>query len=170
MQDEEQMTHDDVNENAIPSSTPPGEALDKSEEYLNGWRRALADYENLKRATTAERAQWSAIITADAITAFLPVYDYLQAALARPPEIPGVEKWFDGVRYTLQQFMTTLAQFNVVKLEVMGKHLKPDESEAVGTERDETKEDGVVLKEVQTGFSMNGKIIRIAKVIVNNLN
>jgi len=155
-------TQEHVSETPVtPSST---------DEYLAGWKRALADYENLKRETQKDKGMWTGIVTADVITSFLPIYDYLQATVAKPPEIPGVEKWFAGVQLILTQFLGTLGQYGVGEIEVVGKVMDANTCEAVGTEKDETKEDNVVLRCVQTGFSMNGKVIRVAKVIVNSKN
>lgn len=137
------------------------------DEYLEGWKRALADYENLKRTTEKERTGWVSAMVSDVVSSFLPVYDYLQATLAKPPEVAGAEKWFEGVRHILTQFNTTLAEFNVVKLEVVGKPMNTNECEAVSTESDAAQDDGVVLREVQAGFALSDKVIRVAKVVVN---
>lgn len=165
--DEEKKVDDVLSGDETVAVPEEVKTQNSTDEYLAGWKRALADYENLKRETQKDKGMWTGIVTADVITSFLPIYDYLQATVAKPPEIAGVEKWFAGVQLILTQFLGTLGQYGVGEIEVVGKVMDANTCEAVGTEKDETKEDNVVLRCVQTGFSMNGKVIRVAKVIVN---
>jgi len=139
------------------------------DEYLSGWKRALADYENLKKDLMKERGIIRSHVTEAIATAYLPIYDHLMAATQNTPDIPEAQKWFEGVGHIAQQCKDTLAEFGVEAIDTKNQKFDPDKHEAVGAEQDETNDDDVILREMQTGFTMNGKVIRPSKVIVNNI-
>lgn len=55
----------------------------QAQEYLDGWKRAKADYANFKKETEARRDEFVQFSTQSAIMAFLPLYDHLVRALAQ---------------------------------------------------------------------------------------
>lgn len=137
------------------------------DEYLIGWKRALADYENLKKDLMKERGLIRASVTEAVASAYLPIYDHLMSATQNTPDIPEAQKWFEGVGHIAHQCKETLSQFGVEAIDTKNQQFDPDKHEAVGTEYDESKKEDEILRETQTGFTMNTKVIRPSKVIVN---
>lgn len=170
MNDEEKKDEQEYSDDSASHVQPADEqdTLKKErDEYLAGWKRALADYDNLRKFQSKEREEWMKTITAEVVVAFLPLYDYLQAAVAVPPQMEGVERWVDGIRHIGQQFLSIIGQFGVTKMEVVDQKFDSALHETVGTESNPSKEEDVILKEMQAGFMLNGKVVRPAKVIIN---
>ena len=62
------------------------------EEYLNGWKRALADYENLKKQTQKEKEEFAKFATLNFVISLIPVYDHLKLSFNHlPEEFPPAE-------------------------------------------------------------------------------
>lgn len=147
------------------------ELVRQRDEYLAGWQRARADYENLKKETSRERALFTAMLTTDIVIAFLPLYDFLNAATVHPPH-GGEEivKWVKGVEHIAAEFLKIIGQFGITPMETVGTQFDAALHESVGTEHDEAKEEGIIIKELQAGFMMNGRVVRHAKIIINEKN
>ena len=138
------------------------------EEYLAGWKRALADYENLKKDLQIQKQHARESITADLAQAYLPILDHLQSATANTPDIPEAKEWFAGVGFIAQQCADVLKEFGVEQIEAEGE-FDPELHEAVGTEAQEKLKDNIIIKQTQAGFKLKERVLRPAKVIVNKL-
>lgn len=169
---DEQLDQDGVQQSEVREETvskPTEENID----YKDKWLRAQADYSNLVKETNARRAEWVAYSEAQILEEFLPVYDNLGKALTidltntDSTDIgKQMESWKKGVGFIQQQFWTVLKNHNIEKIEVIGKQFDPTLHEAVGQEMVEGKKEGEIIREVDPGYTMRGKVIKVAKVIV----
>ena len=137
---------------------------DKSEEYLNNWRRALADYDNLKKETVARRAEWAQYSEQQILEEFIPVYEHLKLALQGANES---NSWLEGVKHVLKQFSDIFKAHGVEEIKTVGEKFDPNLHEAVGHEESEDKDEGEIIREVAGGYKMGERVIRAAKVIIN---
>ncbi|MBU0648958.1 nucleotide exchange factor GrpE [Patescibacteria group bacterium] len=146
----------------------------KAEEYLAGWQRARADYENLQKQTGKEKAEMIRRANMDLVLAILPVLDNLEQAMEHKPDFSEIEparaasvaQWFEGVENIYKQFMDILQNFSVKKIEI-SKKFDPNTMEAVETREDAEREDDEVLETALCGYELNSQVIRPARVIVN---
>ena len=147
----------------------------KAAEYEAGWKRALADYENLKRDMSSQAAESRNRIKADFAHALLPVMDNFQQAVRSAPaseEIaevvsppgdptsPGVtsaKAWLQGVLYIQKQFEGVLTDLGLEKIDSTGA-FDPYLHEAVGEGEEQT--------EVRGGWKIGDHVIRPAHVIL----
>ncbi len=141
---------------------------EQRDEYLAGWKRALADYENLKKDLHIQKQHARESITADLAQAYLPILDHLQQATKKTPDIPEVKEWFAGVGFIAQQCADVLKEFGVETIDATGE-FDPALHEAVSTETDESLPDNAIIKQAQVGFKLKERVLRPAKVIVNKL-
>ncbi|MFH2018764.1 MAG: nucleotide exchange factor GrpE, partial [bacterium] len=84
------------------------------EEYKIGWQRALADYKNLQKETTARLGEWAQMSERQILEEFIPVYDHLKLAISAKggSSSGGNEEqlannndpWLVGVRLVAKQF------------------------------------------------------------------
>ncbi|KKQ39107.1 MAG: Protein GrpE [Candidatus Magasanikbacteria bacterium GW2011_GWA2_37_8] len=97
---------------------------------------------------------------------FIPVYDHLRMAIqgVKNKEQGINDPWVDGVNHVLRQFAEILKSHGVEEIKTVGEIFNPELHEAVGEE--EGEEEGKILREIFAGYTMNGKVIRPAKVIV----
>lgn len=167
---DEQLDQDGVQQSEVLEETMSKPA-EENVDYKDKWLRAQADYSNLVKETNARRAEWVAYSEAQILEEFLPVYDNFCKAFAH--EIRNGEKdfesWKKGIEYIMQQFWTVLKNHNIEKIETIGKQFDPNMHEAVGQESMEGKQEGEIIREVDSGYSMRGKVIKVAKVITNTV-
>ena len=102
---------------------------------------------------------------ANAVTAFLPVYDNLVRALAQSTEDEAYRK---GVEMIMTQFEQTLKKLGVEKIESLGKTFDPQLHNAVMHVEDETKGENEIVEVFQEGFRLGEHVIRFAMVKVAN--
>jgi len=131
------------------------------QEYKNGWKRALADYENLKNDLGKQKEEARRQIKNSFIYDLLPVMDnFAQAVAHAPKDLPKeCETWMQGVTFIERQFADVLQGLGAEKIEV-GDAFDPNVHESVG--------EGEEMKEVRSGWKMGEHVIRPAQVIVKS--
>jgi len=140
-------------------ATPCGCPAEKRyTEYEAGWKRALADYENLKRDMATQALASRERIKIDFVEQLLPVVDNFHQAVSHAPETEDakLQNWLQGVLYIEKQFEDVLTVFGLERISV-GDTFDPNLHEAVG--------EGEEMKEVQPGWKIGDRVIRPAKVI-----
>lgn len=141
------------------------ECKKEMEEYKSGWQRALADYKNLQREISERRAEWMQMSEQQILEEFIPVYDHLKMAVIGAD---GGGPWLEGVKHVLRQFSEILKNHQVEEVKTVGEKFDPILHEAIG--EDDSVDDkmgaGMITKEISTGYTMGGRTIKAAKVIV----
>src|SRR5688572_28950667 len=103
------------------AATPTPEQLtQQAQEYLDGWKRARADYENLHKRSTEERAVARAAGREEALAAFLAILDHLDAALLHVPADLTTHPWVNGIRHVEKAATQTLASLGIVTVGAVG--------------------------------------------------
>jgi molecular chaperone GrpE len=144
----------------------------------NHWKRALADYENYKRRSEAEKKELLEFAKEVTVVKLLPTLDTLAQAIRHMPELKQeagsmnneFEKqyanWQTGMRGILVQLDRTLEEMGVKRIEALGKKFDPLFHEAV-REAESESDDGVIVEELQSGFELHGKVIRPSQVVIS---
>ena len=179
---EEEIKKEGAEDVAVDASTdssaaPASDLEAKCDEYLSGWKRALADYENLKKQSAQMRDEDRRRVRMSVAEDLLPVIDNFGYVTKHAPSLEGVnddfkkkfDTWFQGIGHIDRQFTEALKGLGVEAIESVGKPFDPKLHEAGGSKKDETKADGEVLEEVIKGWKIGEIVIRPAKVIVNEL-
>lgn len=140
----------------------------KEQEYLDGWKRALADLENVKKRMADGASMQRNTITRDIVESFLSLADNFRSLVQHAPQEKNA--WIEGVLHVARQFDQTLQGFGVTMIEDTGKAFDPAIHEAVGEVKAEEKDKiGTVTEVVQVGYKIGDMTIRPAKVkIVGN--
>lgn len=133
-------------------------AEDKAKEYLDNWQRAQADFVNLRKRDEEELKNSKLFAEASLIKELLPIVDSLEKA---------VETENKESEAILSQFMSVLKRLGVLIIEPTGKKFDPNLHEAIKTEDTDKKElDHHISSVFQKGFTLNGKVLRPARVSV----
>jgi len=146
-------------------------ATKEAEDYKAGWMRAQADYKNLQKEVNDMRSEWVRMSEQQILEDFIPVYDNFKKAFAHHPELDGdeagkkIKNWIDGIGFIMKQFEKVLQDHNVEEIKTVGEIFNPEQHEAIGEEESEQPEHEI-LKEIEAGYMMKGKVIKVAKVIV----
>ena len=166
-------TADKKSEEANASDKKAEEAsldpLEKAQKEIDDLKKQLlyktAEFENYRKRTLKEKADLILNGGEKTIAAILPVLDDFERALADKSEDPKVIK--EGVQMIFNKFHKALESLGVKKIETDGKDFDTDFHEAIAMVPgmgDDKK--GKVIDCVQTGYTMNDKVIRHAKVAV----
>lgn len=162
---------EDVPAAAAPEETELDRARREAADYLNGWKRAMADYANLKRETERDRFESAKFASASLVAELLPVYDHFRKALATRPEAPGEpetrKRWMDGIGHIVQRFETALKSVGVVVITETGVPFDPSRHEAMMKETRDGSVPGTVLAVLESGYALHDRILRPAKVTVS---
>lgn len=156
------------NEQAADSETGTNEiekAQKEIEQLKDKYLRTVAEFDNYKKRTLKEKAELLLNGSEKAISSILPVLDDFERAIADKTEDPTAMK--EGFMLIYNKFVKTLETLGVKKIETEGKDFDVDFHEAVALVPgmgDDKK--GKVIDCMQTGYKLNDKVIRHAKVAV----
>lgn len=135
----------------------------KADDYLEGWKRAQADFINFKRRTEQERTEATKYANAALILNVLPVLDDLQRAFASASGSAASLTWVNGMQLILRKLEGILESQGLSQLKALGEKFDPRFHEAVMYKDGEEE---VVIEEVQKGYKLHDKVIRPALVVV----
>lgn len=149
--------------------------LDKA---LDSWKRTAADFENFRRRKEEENKELVEFAREVTIAKLLPTLDSLEQALKHMPEVSeksqvesgkfveAYKNWQMGANGIVLQLDKVLEELGVKKIQALGKKFDPHLHEALREEESEM-EAGTVTQEIQTGFELNGKVVRPSQVVIS---
>ena len=131
------------------------------EEYLNGWKRAQADYENLKKQTILEKEEFVKFANLNLIISLIPVYNNFKLSFEHLPDEIKENNWVKGIEHIEKQFKQILEQNGVEEIKPKeGEKFNPEMHEAVESKGKENK----IKKMLSCGYKL--RVFIPAKVIV----
>lgn len=148
-----------------PEADPLEEAQKQIEELKDKYLRTVAEFDNYKKRTLKEKTELILNGGAKTVAAILPVLDDFERAIADKSEDPKAIK--EGIQNIFNKFVKSLETLGVKQIETKDKDFDTDYHEAVAMVPgmgDDKK--GKVVDCLQTGYTMNDKVIRHAKVAV----
>ena len=129
--------------------------------------RLRAEFDNYRKRTLREKTELIKNGGESALTQLLPVVDDFERALQNIRQAEDVKAVGEGVELIYNKFITYLAQQGVQAIEAIGKPFETELFEAIATiPAPESDRKGKVVDCVQTGYLLNEKVIRHAKVVV----
>lgn len=140
-------------------------AQEEIEQLKDKLLRTMAEFDNYKKRTIKEKAELILNGSEKTVNAILPVLDDFERALADKAEDAAAVR--EGMQLIFNKFNKTLEGMGVKKIDTDGKDFDVDFHEAIAmvpSVPDEQK--GKVIDCVQTGYMLNEKVIRHAKVAV----
>ena len=150
---------------AEPESEAPEKAAQiRIAQLEDGWRRAAAELDNLRKRCARDLVWARQQERAKTATGWLPVVDNLERALEHALSDP--EQIIEGVRAVHQQALSVLAGLGFPRREDTGKPFDPALHEAIGTTTDEKLTPGTVARVVRPGYGPDEEILRPAAVVV----
>lgn len=139
------------------------ESEKKAEEYKASWYRTAADFDNFRKRNSETRMNAYADGKGDVIKKILVIGDNLDRALNSAVE----EKTREGLELVIKQYDEVLKNLGVETVDPVGETFDPNLHEAVHqVEAAEGDESGKIKQVFKKGYSLNGKMLRYAQVIV----
>ncbi len=177
---EQPATEETPAEEALAEETPAQELtpeeqlanmLDEAQQMVNEERdkylRLSAEFDNYRKRTLKEKAELIKNGAEKTLTAILPVLDDFERALKNMEASEETQAMKEGVELIFSKFQKVLAQEGLKKIETEGQAFDTDFHEAIALVPSPSEEQkGKILDCVQTGYMLNDKVIRHAKVAV----
>ncbi len=140
-------------------------AIEERDRYEQGWKRALADYQNLKRETERQQKEFAQWCTGELLLEMLPIADHFDEALGHIPESQG-GGWVEGFKHIRRELEEIFKRRHVESFGSAGDVFDPSIHEAVEHELADGKQENTIAKIVAKGYRLDGKLLRPVKVIV----
>jgi molecular chaperone GrpE len=138
----------------------------KADEYLDNWKRAVADLENYKKQEEARRAELVTFSKEVVLVKLLPVLDALEKALTHAPDDEKYRNWKQGMDHLQQNLGRIFAELGIAKIKAVGEKFDPALHESAEEVVSEQYPSGTVVEELISGYLLNGKVVRPAMVKV----
>lgn len=137
----------------------------KAGEYLDGWKRSMAEFANYKKRIERDQAQVYQNAAGSIIKRFIDVLDDLDRALkSRPTEGEGAA-WADGIELIYRKLLTILENEGV-KAMPPSEYFDPTLHEAVTSEDNPDFESGQIIEVLKQGYLLGDRVLRPAMVRV----
>ena len=140
---------------------------EKAAKDRDDYVRLMAEFDNYRRRTSQEKLEIVSMASSETIKGLLPVLDDCERALKVLLESNDSDAAKEGTELIYNKLMGYLKSKGLAVIEAMGEAFDTDRHEAVAQfpVQEEDKK-GKVFDVVQTGYTLNGKVIRYAKVVV----
>jgi len=170
------MTTEEINEPSnsraeteAPAPASLEEALaaaqKKADDYLESWKRAQADYSNLKRRTDQEKQEMAKYANTQLILNLLPVLDDFDRAFEKMPPRMAKTEWAEGFQLIASKLRAMLAAQGLQPIEAVGKPFDPALHDACLHEKGA---EGIVVKDLRKGYRLFDRVIRPTQAVVGN--
>ena len=143
------------------------ELEEKAAKDKDDYIRLMAEFDNFRRRTSQEKLELISSASAETIKGLLPVLDDCERAIKVLLDSDDSDAAKEGTELIFSKLMGYLKSKGLAVIEAMGQPFDTDVHEAVAQfpVQDEEQK-GKVFDVVQTGYTLNGKVIRFAKVVV----
>jgi molecular chaperone GrpE len=135
-------------------------------EGRNKLLRALADFDNYRKRIAFEREQLVQFANENIIADTLPILDGFGRALDAAAKMKAGVEMQKGLALIKRQLEDVLKKHGVAEIEALGKPYDPNLHEAILQKEDKGHE-GMILEEMQKGYTLHGRVIRPSMVIVS---
>ena len=140
----------------------------KDEEILkqkDTFLREKAELDNFKKRLTKEKEDFAQFANERLLKELLQIEDNLERAMEAPNAT--LESLKEGVEMLQKQFKYFLKNQKVEVIEAFGKPFDPNLHEVLNQQESEEHEENTVIEEYSKGFTLNGRILRSAKVVIS---
>jgi molecular chaperone GrpE len=162
-----QEVQDETSQVKDPKDTKIAELEAKVSELNDKYLRLYSEFDNFRKRTVKEKSELIQAGGEDVFKSILPVIDDFERAIKSNSETSDVKAVNDGVSLIYNKLKSTLTQKGLEEMKALGEIFNPDIHEAITNipaPSDDMK--GKVVDELEKGYSLNGKIIRFAKVVI----
>jgi len=141
-----------------------------SKENYDFYLRSQAEMDNIKKRNKKEKEEWVRYSNETLIKQILPVIDNLEMAISHSHNENSHDALREGVELTLKGLRDTLEKSGLEEVKAQGEPFDPAFHQAVSHEKDENIKAGMILQELQKGYTLHQRLIRPAMVIVSKGN
>jgi len=129
--------------------------------------RSMAEVENIKKRAAKEKEEWVKYANENLVKSILPFMDNLEKATAHARDGKSLDALREGVELTLKGLKDSLRKSGVQEVEASGAPFDPNYHQAVYEKEDDHAPVGTVVQELQKGYTLYGRLLRPAMVVVS---
>jgi len=133
-------------------------------EYVEKWKRALADYQNLNKRSDLDITNKVTNEINKIMLNFLIVYEDLIRA---NNTLADGQRKFDGINIIIKNMNSIFEEYNIKPIDAVGQTFNPNLHEAVSIVEDENLDDDTIKEEIAKGYISGNNVIKPSKVIVS---
>jgi len=138
----------------------------KSEEYFDRLLRLQADFDNYKKRLEKDRVEFIKFANEEIIAEILKILDDFERAVEAGKVKHDFDTLYKGIEMIHKDLRGFLKEKGVKEIEAKGKLFNPNEHEAMMQEETDKHPEDHIVEEFQKGYTLNGRVIRPAKVKV----
>ena len=134
------------------------------DEYLTGWQRERADFLNYKKGELERVGEILKYADVGLVLKVLPILDNFELIEKKIPENLKVDENVKGLLQIKNQILDFLKNQGVEEIKSVGERFDPNFQEVVEEIETSDKQQGTIIEEIQKGYTINGRLLRPAKV------
>lgn len=144
------------------------EAEQKNNEHWERILRMQAEAENATRRTERDVANAHKYALDKFVAELIPIVDSLELCVQKENSAdPAVASVVEGVGMTLKMFYSAMEKFGIQQVNPVSQPFDPETQQAISMQEDTSVKSGTVISVLQKGYTLNGRLIRPALVIVS---
>ncbi|MEO6992898.1 MAG: nucleotide exchange factor GrpE [Lacunisphaera sp.] len=132
------------------------------------YTRSVADLENFRKRTMREKDELRQYAVTGLMEDVVPILDNLGLGLAAAKQKTDVKSIVEGVSLIMEQFKTTLGRHGLKEVNPAGQKFDPNFHECISHQPNAEVAEENVIQVVRLGYTLNGRLIRPASVIVSS--
>lgn len=136
----------------------------QNKELIDTLQHLQAEFENYKKRIDRQNQDFCRFANKELILKLLPLLDNFELAFKNSE---NTKEFIKGVELIFSQFMDILEKEGIKKIETQDQKFDPYLHEALMQDKQEAKEEGIILEEFQKGYILDSQVIRHSKVKVN---
>jgi len=134
--------------------------------YKDKWLRAAAEFENFRRRNEKDRIDWIKNANKDLIMELINVYEHLEMAMKSADTDQVPENFRKGIVMVHDQLKDLLKKYGLRRIHAVGEEFDPQFHQAIVCTPKEGFEDNIIFDCIQSGYILNDKVLRPARVAV----
>ena len=128
--------------------------------------RAQAEMENLRKRAARDVENAHKYALEKFTNELLPIMDSLELGLSASVKAKNLDDLCKGMELTLEMFNTVMEKFGITMIEPKGEKFNPELHDAVSMQEADDSNSGIIIEVMQKGYTLNGRLIRPAMVVV----
>jgi molecular chaperone GrpE len=128
--------------------------------------RAQAEMENLRKRAARDVENAHKYALEKFTNELLPIMDSLELGLSASVKAKNLDDLCKGMELTLEMFNTVMEKFGITMIEPKGEKFNPELHDAVSMQETDDSNSGIIIEVMQKGYTLNGRLIRPAMVVV----
>ena len=128
--------------------------------------RAQAEMENLRKRAARDVENAHKYALEKFTNELLPILDSLELGLSASVKAKNLDDLRKGMELTLEMFNTVMEKFGITMIEPKGEKFNPELHDAVSMQETDDSNSGIIIEVMQKGYTLNGRLIRPAMVVV----